>query len=80
MPYRWTVNVCVPIRSKPSLVGGMWSETFRGVYVSVTFLWAHDEIRELVPIRPRVIYIVPIGQNPSGLVCRNMQFFLPVII
>jgi aromatic amino acid aminotransferase I / 2-aminoadipate transaminase len=38
-------------------------------------IWAHDEIRELVPIRPRVVYTVPVGQNPSGLVCGEIQYF-----
>ncbi len=27
------------------------------------------KIREPVSIRPRVMYTVPVGQNPSGLVC-----------
>ena len=36
---------------------------------------AHDEMRELVPIRPRVIYTVPVGQNPNGVVRGKIHFF-----
>jgi aromatic amino acid aminotransferase I len=33
------------------------------------------ESGNLVPIRPRVIYTVPVGQNPSGRVRGKMQLF-----
>jgi DNA-binding transcriptional MocR family regulator len=37
-------------------------------------VWAHDETRILVSFRPRVMYTVPVGQNPCGLVCGNLLF------
>jgi hypothetical protein len=67
---RWTVKECVPIHSGRSLQGGTLNGTARGAYVCGTFRWAHDETRT----RPRVMYTVPVGQNPSGLVCGICNF------